>query len=272
MGGMDYLNCISDKQWQLIQKVLSPANQRGRKRIDRSRLINAILYVCRTGCQWRFLPKEFPHWNTVYGVFRQWKLDGVWLAIHELLRNAVRKAAGKETAPTVGIIDSQSIRTAEGGETRGYDTGKKITGRKRHILVDTLGMLLMVVVHSAEIQDFDGGPIVMQRIRSLYRRLKIVFADDAYGKGGLPQLLKEKEVLQLQTVLRPMNAKGFQVLPKRWIVERTIRVDQSKATLKQRLRKTGRHESNHDLHLHDRFNVSPVGKNIENAIAKHALR
>ena len=222
MSGMDYPSCLSDKQWQLIQKVLPPANQRGRKRIDRRRIINAILYVCRTGCQWRFLPKEFPHWNTVYGVFRQWKLDGVWLAIHELLRNEVRKATGKKAAPTVGIIDSQSIRTAEGGETRGYDAGKKITGRKRHILVDTLGMLLMVVVHSAEIQDYDGGSIVMQGIRSLYRKLKIVFADGAYGKGGLPQLLKEQEGLQLQTVLRPIAAKGFQVLPKRWIVERTF--------------------------------------------------
>jgi putative transposase len=222
MNGMDYPSCLCDKQWQLIQKVLPPASQRGRKRINRRRIINAILYVCRTGCQWRYLPKEFPHWNTVYGIFRQWKLDGVWLDIHELLRNAVRRATGKNAAPTVGIIDSQSIRTAEGGEIRGYDAGKKITGRKRHILVDTLGMLLMVVVHSADIQDFDGGSIVMRGIRGLYRRLKIVFADGAYGKCGLPQQLKERDGIQLQTVLRPIDAKGFQVLPKRWVVERTF--------------------------------------------------
>jgi putative transposase len=132
------------------------------------------------------------------------------------------KRQAETTASTVGIVDSQSIRTAEGGETRGYDAGKKITGRKRHILVDTLGMLLMVVVHCADVQDFDLGSIVMQCIRSLSRRLKIVFADGAYGNGSLPQLLNEKEGLQLQTVLRPIDAKGFQGLPKRWIVERTF--------------------------------------------------
>jgi putative transposase len=220
--GQEYPSDLSDGQWRLIQRLLPKWSGRGRRPICRRWVINAILYIARTGCQWRQLPHDFPHWKTVYNIFWTWRNSGIWERIHSRLREKVRQAAGKKPTPTAAVLDSQSIRTAEGGEERGYDAGKKITGRKRHLAVDTLGLVLAVVVHGASWQDHDGAIFVLSKLEQQFRRLQVVFADSAYGRRGLPDWVRKTFGWILQTVLRPVGVKGFMVLPKRWIVERTF--------------------------------------------------
>lgn len=220
--GKNYASNLTNRQWQVIRQLLPKPARRGRKPICRRWVIDAILYVARTGCQWRMIPADFPNWSTVYGVFRKWKNDGTWEKIHDALRAKVRRSAGKKSTPTVAIVDSQSIRTAEGGEQRGYDAGKKITGRKRHLAVDTLGLVLSVIVHQADWQDQSGAWWVMEKLDEKFRRLKVIFGDCAYGRNSLPDWVEGTFGWILQTVLRPVGLKGFVVLPKRWIVERTF--------------------------------------------------
>lgn len=213
---------LSDQQWQIVKKYVPRPARRGRKPICRRLVFNAIMYVVRSGCQWRMLPGHFPNWSTVYGVFRQWKQAGIWEQMHHALRKRLRRSLGKKSESTAAIIDSQSIRTAEGGDERGYDAGKKITGRKRHIAVDTLGLILTVVVTGAYWQDYDGACFLLTRLQRVCSRLKVVFADSAYGRNQLPVWVQATFGWVLQTVLRPVGAKGFVILPKRWVVERTF--------------------------------------------------
>ena len=222
----NYPTDLTDEQWQILRKLLPQASSRGRPQtVCRRAVLNAIFYVLRTGCAWRFLPHDFPKWKTVYGIFFAWRNDGTWERIHDALRVQLRRREGRKTSPSAAVIDSQTVKTTEVGGPRGYDAGKKINGRKRHIVVDTLGLILAVVVHPANVQDYDGAVQVLgllDRLKDRFRRLKVIFADSAYGRNDLPQSVKETFGWVLQTVLRPVDVKGFVVLPKRWIVERTF--------------------------------------------------
>jgi len=169
------------------------------------------------------LPKEnFPPRKTVYNNFRIWKISGVWKKTHDALVKKVRKAKGKKASPSALIIDSQTVKSAASVcKAIGYDAGKKMKGRKRHIVVDTLGLMHAVKIHSADIQDQDGAKQVLKKLKG-FKHLKVIFADSAYKRNGLPAWTKAKLGVLLQAVLRPAEVKGFVVLPKRWIVERTF--------------------------------------------------
>lgn len=192
---------------------------------DRRLILDTILYVLRTGCSWRLVPHDLAPWDAAYRWFRAWSADGTWRQVHDLLRDRVRAADGRDAQPTAAVLDSQSAKSAEGGEAIGYDAGKRVRGRKRHLLVDTNGLLLRGVVHSASVQDRAGAKLVLTGVHQQFPQLQLVWVDGGYVNvvdTGLIGWAEHHEQLQIVVVPRNADVKGFQVLPRRWVVERTF--------------------------------------------------
>jgi putative transposase len=220
-----YPTDLTDADWKIIEPLLPkrkcPWGPGRPREVCFRYILNAIFYLTRTGCQWRMLPREYPNWKLVYYYFRLWRMNGVWEQIHDIMREDLRVKHDREPTPSAAIIDSQSVKTTQKCGPRGYDAGKKVNGRKRHIVVDTMGLLLTVVVHVASIQDRDGAKLVFMQSLGRFPRLKLIWADGGYA-GKLVEWVEAFGTWILEIVKRPDGAKGFVLLKRRWVVERTF--------------------------------------------------
>lgn len=220
-----YKSDLTDKQWQLI-KVMVVKKQIGPGRpveLDMRAVVNAILYVLRTGCAWAYLPHEYPNYNSVNYHYHKWCWDETWEAMNTALREQVRRQAGRQAQPSLAIIDSQSVRTTQVGGEHGFDGAKHVNGRKRHILVDTMGNLLSVVVHAANIAERDGAKLLLEQLpEALWQRLEKILADGGYDGEAFAAWVEDEYEVVWEIALRPTGSKGFVLIPVRWVVERSF--------------------------------------------------
>lgn len=218
-----YPTSLSDAQWDILQLILPKRAKRGRPPTDLRRILDSILYVLKGGIPWRLLPSDFPPWKTVYHLFRKWARAGVWSVLNDLLRTEVRAQEGKRSRPTAAIMDSQSVKSDPHGGKVGYDAAKRIKGRKRHLLVDTLGLVLGALVSPANVPEREGGQSLLKVAQGSLNWLRRLWVDGGYSGETFAQQVKEmRPKLKVEVVKRSDDMKGFKVLPRRWLVERTF--------------------------------------------------
>ena len=220
MARLPYDSDTDDREWEHIEPHVEQKTGPGRKRtVNIREIVNALCYLTKTGCQWRMLPHDFPKWQLVAYYFYKWVADGTLLEMNDYLREEIRIKVGKDPEPSLVIMDSQSVKTTSSGDERGFDAAKQIKGRKRHCMVDTLGLLVLVMVTAASVQESDGGQELVIDVKDKTSRLEKVIADQGY-KQWLVDWVKRWQSFVLELVVKPPDQQGFQVLPKRWIVER----------------------------------------------------